>query len=209
MPTVRSLLMQSLCKDGWQEFKTVVLVFLGIVFPAAILLMTPLPKPAVLWSTFVAVIMIPPLVLHWKERRKKRYDEVKSSESIALLLHGQAISNYIHVAREDSQPLENLRQFLAVSSRGNAIPFLPYRIKNTEATLAARPPMGFNEVIQRISGKVSFAENIDILEVVSKGALSDSENMTASAQIPAQRFLEAISLPITGIMRAPILPVAD
>lgn len=70
MSTRKSLSIQAILTEGWQEWKTVSLVFLAIVLPSSVLLMTPLPKSAVLCSSFIAAILIPPLALHWKERRK-------------------------------------------------------------------------------------------------------------------------------------------
>ena len=85
-------------KEGWRELKTVSLIFLGIVFFGSILLMTPLPKAVILWSSFVAAIIMPVFMLPWEESRKKQPGEVKLSESITSWPHRQDM--YIHMGIE-------------------------------------------------------------------------------------------------------------
>src|SRR6266700_1259414 len=46
-------------KEGLDELRIVTIIFLGITIIGALLLMTPLPKTVVLWSSFVASVMIP------------------------------------------------------------------------------------------------------------------------------------------------------
>ena len=73
--------------DTWHEFKIVGLVFLGILVPTTILLMTPAPKEAVLWISFVVAIILPSLALHWKGLQKKIHHKVRRGVSGAPVIH--------------------------------------------------------------------------------------------------------------------------
>ena len=215
MSTENHLSIQAILKEGWQEWKTVSLIFLVIVFPAAALLMTPLPKSVVLWGSFMIAIIVPPLILSWKERRKKRHNEVKLSASGMPLIPGQSIRGYIRSSvymranREDSQSLEKLRQLLAVYRDGNVFVVQSPRINNMTASVSAMPPIGFGELAWRLSGNVGPSENMYPPAVVPGGALSDAENMTASAQLPAQKWLEATYPLHTGRMKIDTTLIAD
>ncbi|SRR5712691_759048 len=210
MLTRKNPSIQTWFKEGWQEFKIVGLVFLGIVFLGAALLMTPLSKATVIWGSFVAGMLLPPFFLYWGERRKKRSEEVKTSASRAFLLHGQTMVNGRRIAREeDAQSFTNLLQPLGVSQGGSIIPSHVYIINNTGSTLAIVPPIDLNERVSWISGKVGSVENSNMLGGVPRGVLSASKNMTASAQLPAQRLLETASPRSAGIMKPPIPLVAD
>ena len=215
MPTENHLSIQAIIKEGWQEWKTVSLIFLVIVFPAAALLMTTLPKSAVLWGSFMVAIIVPPLILSWKERRKKRHNEVKLSESGMSFIPGQSIRGYIRSSaymranREDSQSLEKLRQLLAVYRHSNVFVVQFQRINNITASVSAMPPIGFGELAWRLSGNVGSSKSMYPPAVIPGGALSDSENMTASAQLPAQKWLEATYPLHTGRMKVDTTLIAD
>jgi len=74
----KTLAIQSILSEGWQEWKVMSLIFLVLVLLSSVLLMTSLPKGAVLWSSFVSAIVIPPLVLNRKKRLNKMYAHMSS-----------------------------------------------------------------------------------------------------------------------------------
>src|SRR6266700_3569325 len=106
-------------KEGLDELRIVTIIFLGITIIGALLLMTPLPKTVVLWSSFVASVMIPVFMVSLEKRTKKLTDGLKSNESINFLLHGYYINNYLHQDRAESHPLENLCYSLPNSMYSN------------------------------------------------------------------------------------------
>ena len=65
-------------KEAWHQFKTVGLVFLGMVLLTAGLLMTNLPKATVLWSSCVGTILVTILSLNWQEHRNMQRAKKKS-----------------------------------------------------------------------------------------------------------------------------------
>jgi len=66
-------------KEGLDELRIVTIIFLGITIIGALLLMTPLPKTVVLWSSFVASVMIPVFMVSLEKRTKKLTDGLKSN----------------------------------------------------------------------------------------------------------------------------------
>jgi hypothetical protein len=163
----RSLLTQRIVsKDEWQEFKTIGLIFLGIVFPAAILLMTPLPKAAVLWGSFVAAIIIPALMLYWKERRTKRHEKVKWTPLI--IEEGKPAKENHHTMNIRHLLVNELRQ----KDYRNAYDASPIRISlqlptHTETTLkpiAIQPPSVefIREIVHSFSNRTTSNFNLTI-----------------------------------------------
>ena len=112
MMAIRRFLHQLALKREWQEFKNTSLIFIGIVLTGSLLLMTPIPKELILWSSFVASIIIPAIVLHLGEKRKKLHTEVD----------WQSIMDYMRPHREDSQPFDKLQYLLETYSLGHKVP---------------------------------------------------------------------------------------
>lgn len=86
---------QIVSKDEWKEFKIISLIFLGIVLTGSILLMTTIPKTTIIWSSFIAGMIIPVVIFYLRERHKKRYNKVELNESSTAFIPGQSISGYI------------------------------------------------------------------------------------------------------------------